>query len=179
MTGVRVLFASRSVVSVCPGSLSPLPPCLSLLLSSYPLTHILVITSGVPCRNSIAPSTLLLRHKSVFLSLSTGPAFHLHESDKRRCLFFSSAPQRGSCLPDMPFDPSCQLTWSPAAGLPAPRACLMLTEALKQVYLTGARGHDEKPQLWMCVCHSVWAEAPGLLSYRGAARYERSPVWRR
>lgn len=43
-------------VSHCQKSVSlSLSPCLSLLLSSYPLTHILVITSGVPCRNSIIP----------------------------------------------------------------------------------------------------------------------------
>lgn len=42
---------SKVIQCLC---LSP-SPCLSLLLSAHPLTHILVITSGVPRRNSIGP----------------------------------------------------------------------------------------------------------------------------
>lgn len=126
-----VLASGNSQVS------HPLSPCLSLLLSSYPLTHILVITSGVPCRNSISPPLpSSFRHKTVSLSLNTGPAFHFHllsDSDRGRQEDVFSSPL---LLGGMAATITCHL--SPVASsldprqlaCLAPRACLMLPEVL-------------------------------------------------
>lgn len=133
-------------VSLCQKSFS-LFRCLSLLLSCYPLTHILVITSGVPCRNSITPPP----PSSSDIKLSPCPwtqdqpfifscSLILTEGD-RKVSFPLLRSSEGSLLP-------LHAIWSQLpvhlilSNWPAgpPRACLMLPEALMQVYFTGAGG---------------------------------------
>lgn len=113
-------------VSPCQKSVSlclplSLPPCLSLLLPAYPLTHILVITSGVPCRNSITPPSVLLpRHKTVSVSLNGRTSLSFSATlwfwlrGTGRCLSSSAAI---ACH----LYPVAGFTWSCATGPPAPR----------------------------------------------------------
>lgn len=175
-------------VSLCQKSVSlPLSPCLSLLLSSYPLTHILVITSGVPCRNSITPP--LPSSSDIKLSpcpwtqdqrFSFSAALWFWQRETGRCLFLSSAPWRDGCYHYMPFDPSCQFTWSSATGLLSPARLPDAPRGANAGVFHGSRCTVVNlSYTWVCVCECVWAKAPGLLSYYGTARLKRSPVWQR
>lgn len=110
-------------------------PCLSLLLSSYPLTHILVITSGVPCRNSIAPPP----PSSSDIKLSPCPCCSLIQAEGDGKVSLPLLCCMEVLL--LPLD----AIWSQLAVnlIPVNRSCgpcaLMPPEVLMQVYFTGSR----------------------------------------
>lgn len=174
-------FAGRSLVplyffrpcDLCLGSGKSLSPCLSLLLSSYPLTHILVITSGVPRRNSITPPL----PSSSDIKLSPCPwtqdqpfifscSLILTEGD-REVSFPLLCFSEGWLLLYMPFDPSCQFTWSSTTGLLGPARRPDAPRGANAGVFHREPAHVSET-LYECEC--VWAKAPGLLSYYGTAR---------
>lgn len=150
-------------------------PCLSLLLSSYPLTHILLTTSRVSCRNSIAtpchiklPPCPWVQARSFMFSCSPQwPVGHGEVS-------FAPAPlcERIAAKHYVPFDPRWPVNSIPGNCSRQPCAP-MLPEVLMQVHFHGSR--------WAVV--KMWAfgaKARGLLSCRGTQHPVKcSPVWRR